>query len=432
VPVAADDDWQELNRAGLQAAARADWGTAEATLREALAVLEAAPRQGPRPVDGVADDDARLAAVAGNLGVVLLERGAVAEARQWLERALAIRRTVLGASDPAIAEALGNLGELERRAGRLERARQLHEEALAMRRETLEPGHPDIALGLTNLGVALYDLGLFAEASARLEAALAIQRERLGTGHRATLETAVSLAAVAQALGDPAAAESALRVPVAVVGATAMARGGIAAKALREMVDLRLRRDDADPAVLLCEDAVLGVGRPAALDLATAELLGSCARALLRVGARDRAVGLLEGWLTGTALAPPIEAELRWSLAETAAAGDDLEGAEENLARAVDLLGRAGDPRLAVAFNNLAALRFERGRPLDAAADLERALALLDAGQDAPDEALLSDVLANYAIVLRTLDREDEAVAAEERLIDLATDSAAPGPTAGE
>lgn len=433
-PAAADDDWQALSERGLRAAAEADWTEAETAFRRALETLEALPREGPAPVDRVAEDDARVAAIAGNLAVALLEQGEVAEARDLLARSLAIRRAALGPSDPLIAETMGNLGELERRAGRLEQARELHAEALAMRRETLEAGHPDIALSLTNLGVTLYDMGLLREAAIELDEALAIRLERLGPAHRATLETAISRSAVALAADDLDAAGAALREPVAAIANKAMASGGTAANALRSMIEVQLAKGDADAAVLLCEDAVLEASAPApaaGLDVPTAELLGACGRALLQVGAAERALALLERWLAYPALPAASEAELRWSLADAAAATADLETAEKALSRTIELLEANDDPRLAIAFNNRASLRFERGRPLDAVADLQTALSRLDS-EETEDQRLLRDVLANYAIVLRTLDRHGEAAAAEERLIDLAAEGAPSAPAAGD
>lgn len=421
----------------MTAAATGDWPAAETALRSALETLEAERRTTPTPIDRATDDDARLAAVAGNLGVVLLEQRRIDEARAQLERALAIRRTVLEPGDPLIAESLGNLGELERRAGRPGRAQPLHEEALAIRLETLEPGHPDIALSRANLGVTLYDLGAFQAAAGELEAALESRRERLGPAHPATLETAASLVAAAFALDDLALAERALADLVAADGADAVTMGGGGAAALRSLVELRLRQGDGDAAVLLCEDRVLDRQPPgdrASIDLPTAELLGACADTLRQVGATARAIGFLELWL-GDAGRPPtaaVEAELRWSVAETRLAAGELEAAETALSRVVELLETADDPRLAVALNNLGALRFERGRPIEAAGDLEAALAMLDEGPQGDDLALLRDLLANYAIVLRTLDRHDEASAVEARLIDLATEPAIPEPAAGD
>jgi len=94
---------------------------------------------------------------------------------------------------------------------------------------------------------------------------------------------------------------------------------------------------------------------------------------------------------------------------------------------------------LPTALNNRASVKFERGRPLEAAGDLEAALEILD-DPEAPAEPdllrpdLLRDVLANYAIVLRALDRNSAALEVENRLIEIVTEMAgdAIAPAAGD
>jgi hypothetical protein len=82
--------------------------------------------------------------------------------------------------------------------------------------------------------------------------------------------------------------------------------------------------------------------------------------------------------------------------------------------------------------NNLGSIRFERGRPLEASADLETALDLLEAQEGSVDPLLFRDVLANYAVVLRALDRNTEALAVESQLIELAADPGDIEPAAGD
>jgi tetratricopeptide (TPR) repeat protein len=443
---AAEAAWEAFNRDGMEAAAEADWPAAEAAFRAALEALADDADGGLPALDQVDDDDARLATVAGNLAVVLLQQEELDEARQLFERALGIRRAVLGSRDPAIAESLNNLAELERRSGQLDRARTLHEAALGLRREVLDDGHPDIAESLNNLGVLLRDLGELEAAAGLLGEAHGIRRERLGPVHPATLESTGNLAAVALDLGDRATAEAVLLAAVEALPADAGVGGGMAAYLLRQAVDVLLLENDVDGAVLLCEERVLAGREPsvdaAAVDplvvpdLVSAELLAACARALGRVGGEVRAARLLEQQLeqlgTSADEAPAIEAELRWGLAETAALAGDLEAAESQLGQVVSLLETRGDQRLPTALNNLGSVRFERGRPLEASADLEAALDLLDDPDVAADPVLRRDVLANYAIVLRTLDRNAEALAVENRLIDLATDPDRIEPAAGD
>jgi tetratricopeptide (TPR) repeat protein len=413
--------WAAHNTEGMAAASAGDWAAAETAFRAALDALAEDGADDAPPLDRVADDDARVAVVGGNLAVVLLEQDETTEARALFERALAIRRAVFGARDPAIAESLNNLAELERRTGNLQRARTLHEAALGVRREVLDEGHPDVAESLNNLGVLLHDLNEPEAAAASLGEAYALRRERLGPRHRATLESAGNLAAVSLEQGDLATAEGVLR---AAIDAEADAPNSLPAQLLRSAVDVFLVQGAVDDAVLLCEAHVVedpvAVGR----DLAAAELVAACARALGRVGGEARAGELIERHLAALDDPPPdVEAELRWGLAETATIAGDLEAAEAGLDRVVELLAATDDPRLPTALNNRGSVAFERGRPLEAAADLEAALDILDDPARSGDAGLLRDVLANYAIVLRTLDRNTAAVDVESRLIELVTEA---------
>jgi tetratricopeptide (TPR) repeat protein len=421
--IADDAPWAAFNADGMAAAAAGDWAAAETAFRAALEGLAEEAEAVPPPPDRVTDDDARVAVVAGNLAVVLLEQGETTEARSLFERALAIRRAVFGTRDPAIAESLNNLAELERRTGNLTRARTLHEAALGVRREVLDEGHPDIAESLNNLGVLLRDQGELEDATAALGEAYALRRERLGEAHTLTLESAGNFAAVAIEQGDLATAEAVLR---AVLEAESQAgpEGGVPAYLLRSAIDVFLVRDAVEDAVLLCETHVVEGTPPSADALAAAELVTTCARALGRVGGEERAGAMLEQQLNALGDAPPeVEAELRWGLAETATAAGDLEAGEAQLDRVVELLRDVDDPRLPTALNNRGSLKFERGRPLEAAGDLEAALELLDDPARPDRTMLLRDVLGNYAIVLRSLDRNAAAVEVENRLLELVTET---------
>ncbi len=467
-----DADWQAFNLDGMTAAAEQDWPAAEAAFRQALEALTTDNEGALPPLDRITDDDARLAVVAGNLAVALLEQGELDEARELFERALLIRRAVFGTRDTALAESLNNLAELERRSGRLERSRSLHEAALEVRREVLEPGHPDIAESLNNLGVLLRDLGELDEAASLVGEAYAIRGERLGPAHRATLESAGNLATIAIDRGDLATAEAALTAAIEAHAATSgddATEEPLPSFLLRSGVDVLLLQGEVERAVGLCDerlgqewlDAEEGQGEqplggaarvamseelPAApegtvepaqqmpLELVEAELVAACARAFTRSDDAARAMTMLEAGLQRPGTPPAaVEAELRWELADTRAATGDLRAAEGELDTVLALLEANGDPRQSLALNNRASIRFERGRPLDAAGDLESAIAKLDARDDAAAGPLLRDVLANYAVVLRALDRTSEALEVESRVIDLATELAdEPLPAAAE
>ena len=480
-----DTNWRAFNRHGMTAAAEQDWPAAEQAFRQALAALTADNEGRLPPLDGITDDDARLADVAGNLAVALLEQDKLDESRELFERALLIRRAVFGTRDKALAESLNNLAELERRTGRLERGRSLHEAALEVRREVLEAGHPDIAESLNNLGVLLRDLGELDEAAALVGEAHAIRSERLGLGHRATLESAGNLATIAMDQGDLTTAEAVLTAAIEAHAeedansdeSGAATRDPLPSFLLRNAIDVLLLQGDVERAVELCmerlgdvpvfqgafdeegqgggplggaaegqtvEDAApvpAGAIDPAQdepalgmpLELAEAELVAACARAYRRNDDAATSMALLESGLQRPAVpAEAVEAELRWELADTKAATGDLRSAEGELDTVLRLLEASGDLRQSLALNNRASIRFERGRPLDAAADLEEAVAKLEAREDAAAGPLLRDVLTNYAVVLRALDRTNEALEVEDRAIDLARppeDEPAPAPS---
>lgn len=416
--------WRELNEQGTAAADAKSWSTAETAFRRALDLLEEeAPKAASAP-----DDDARVAVVAANLAMVELAKGDVAQARKLFERALAIRRTVFGEDEPGIAALLNNLGELERSSGHPERARELHEKALAMRRALREPGHPEIAQSLNNLAVTLRDLGELDEAEHLVGEALAIRRERLGPTHVATLESAANAAAIAIEENDLVGAEAFLRSTLEAAAGEAgrnASHDELVAYLRRSLVEVLLLQGQGDAAVGACEPLLSG--------LATTDLVTVCARALDRAGDPERARQLLEEQLERVvAEAEPVpEAllQLRWSLAENATATGDLEKALAWIDQVIPPLEASADRRLPLALNNRAYIVFELGRPLDAAADLRTAQAAIEAMTEPRDPDLERDVLTNLASVLRALDRDDEAAAIEERLLE--TVPAAGPPAAG-
>ena len=65
----------------------------------------------------------------------------------------------------------------------LKQAKEYHERALAVRRQTLGPQHPDIASSYHNLATVLGDQGDVKQAKEYLERALAIRQQTLGPQH---------------------------------------------------------------------------------------------------------------------------------------------------------------------------------------------------------------------------------------------------------
>jgi CHAT domain-containing protein/Tfp pilus assembly protein PilF len=149
----------------------------------AVVLLAAVAPEAAGQVKGPQSDQPELARSLHNLALMLKDLGNLDEARDHLERALAIYRKALGADHPELARALGDLGALLQGQGKLNEARPLFEQALAIRRKALPPGHPDLAESLSYLGGLLHRLGKLDEARALFEQALAIGKQALPPDH---------------------------------------------------------------------------------------------------------------------------------------------------------------------------------------------------------------------------------------------------------
>jgi tetratricopeptide (TPR) repeat protein/class 3 adenylate cyclase len=112
-------------------------------------------------------------------GAYMLERADYPQAREVLERALAIREARLGPDHPDTARCLRNLAIALFNHGELTTARGLFERALTIVEAHLGPDHPDTALGLSNLAVLLGEQGDLATARSLFERALTIRETRL-------------------------------------------------------------------------------------------------------------------------------------------------------------------------------------------------------------------------------------------------------------
>ena len=134
--------------------------------------------------------------------------GDYAGARPLFEKALAIRKEVLGERNPYYATSLNNLAALLSETGDYAGARALYEQALAIRKAALGKRHPDYATSLNDLAELLYLHGDYAGARPLYEQALAIQKEVLGERHPYYVRSLNNLAVLLAAIGDYAGARS--------------------------------------------------------------------------------------------------------------------------------------------------------------------------------------------------------------------------------
>ncbi len=156
------------------------------------------------------------AEMLGTIGAVYRRMNLLADAEPFLERALAMRRSLYGERHELVAASLVDLAELRALQSRSEEAEGLHREALAVLRETVPEGASEIGSSLNNLGVVVYEQGRFDEAVPLFEEALAIREKAFGESSREVAETLANLAYAREDRGDLEGAEREYRRAISI------------------------------------------------------------------------------------------------------------------------------------------------------------------------------------------------------------------------
>ncbi len=169
------------------------------------------------------EDSPYLAAVLHDLSVALSNLGRPAEARERLERALAIQEKTLPPGHADLGTTLDNLGNLLQREGRYEEARDQMLRALEIREQALGPKHASVAGSLTNLGF-VHSLAGLQDAAASRRFYKRAQEIDIEIGNRRGLALVLyNLGALERDLGDFSAArpmfEESLEIRIEVLGA---------------------------------------------------------------------------------------------------------------------------------------------------------------------------------------------------------------------
>jgi tetratricopeptide (TPR) repeat protein len=150
----------------------------------------------------VGPSDPSVATGLENLALILYELGDYAGARPLFERLLEIRERTLGPDHTEVASTLNNLGILLRESGELQEAQLMHEKALAIYEAKRGPDDLDVARVLSNLGNVQSDRGDYAGARISYERALAIEEKALGSTSPEVATTANNLAVLLKYIGD--------------------------------------------------------------------------------------------------------------------------------------------------------------------------------------------------------------------------------------
>ncbi len=124
-----------------------------------------------------------------NLAFQLTRASAHDEARVAVERALELRREILGPKHEDVAWSFYQHAHLLRTIGELGRSREQYEKARAIWEEVLPENHPQIAMCLIDISLLLTDLEEYDAALECAERALEIREKTLGPEHPKVADT---------------------------------------------------------------------------------------------------------------------------------------------------------------------------------------------------------------------------------------------------
>ncbi len=191
----------------------------DVTIREVLdrgARRLTEPGDGATGAGGLEEQPEIQARLMNTVGMVYVNLGLLDQAKPLIERALEMRRELLGPDHPDVAESLHNYAEVLSWRGELDQAEPMFREAVAIRRRALGAGHSDVAASLKNLAVNLTWQDKNEEAEPYYRQALAIQRREFGDRHPDVAETMADLGGVVHDLGRLDEAEALHRESLAI------------------------------------------------------------------------------------------------------------------------------------------------------------------------------------------------------------------------
>jgi tetratricopeptide (TPR) repeat protein len=141
------------------------------------------------------------ASLRQTIGSTYLDLGLYAEAQREIERAVDLRRRVLGEEHPDTLRSLVSLANTIRAQGKYQEAEALYARVLRVQQRVLGEDHPDTFATMNDLAHDYHDETKYPESLALLTRVMDIQRRKLGAEHPETLRTMLNLAAATRDLG---------------------------------------------------------------------------------------------------------------------------------------------------------------------------------------------------------------------------------------
>src|SRR5262249_11109521 len=162
-------------------------------------------------------DDLAAAQLAANLGTVYLTHGESDKALPLYEKALQIRRRILGDEHPDVALNLVSVGMAHHTHDEIKPAIEYYQRAIAILERTLGSEHPNLGTALNDLATAYNDLAQFDKALEVQLRAISIAQKALGPEHPTVARLLASIGATQVNRGDFAKARDTLTHALAVM-----------------------------------------------------------------------------------------------------------------------------------------------------------------------------------------------------------------------
>ena len=169
----ADDIARDLYRLGTLEFSAGDNNLGLDLLRQAATLL----------VDGGLDNTTQYASIRHDIGVMLIQRGELDNAKSVLEGVRDIRLNLLGEQHPDLAATFKELAGIARQQGESDEAERLYLAALAINESMLGSEHPETANNLNSLAVFYRGLGNDERALSFAQRALEGARKAYGEAH---------------------------------------------------------------------------------------------------------------------------------------------------------------------------------------------------------------------------------------------------------
>ena len=137
-----------------------------------------------------------------NIGNVYHKLGDYDKALEYHNKALEIKKDVLGEDHPNTAHSYNNIGNVYRNLGDYDKALEYHFKGLEIKKDVLGENHCDTAGSYNNIGLVYYRLRDYDKALEYQNKALEIKKDVLGENHRDTATSYNNIGVVYDYLGD--------------------------------------------------------------------------------------------------------------------------------------------------------------------------------------------------------------------------------------